>query len=147
MAFDVMVVDDSPAMRRFIRRVIDISGFTVGRFLEAGNGREALDQLQKEWVDVVLTDINMPQMDGEQLVREMRDHDHLASVPVIVISTDATESRMDRLSELGAQGYVTKPFAPERLREEIESVLGVTPEGALVGSSSDLEGGDDEFQF
>lgn len=147
MAFDVMVVDDSPAMRRFIRRVIEVSGFSVGRFLEAGNGREALDQLEQEWVDVVLTDINMPQMDGEQMVVEMRKQEHLANVPVIVISTDATESRMERMSKLGTQGYVTKPFAPERLREEIETVLGVTPDGALVGAGTGLEGEDDEFSF
>ncbi len=147
MAFDVMIVDDSPAMRRFIRRVIEVSGFGVGRFLEAGNGEEALAQLENEWVDVVLTDINMPKMDGETLVKKMRQLEHLAAIPVIVISTDATESRMDRLRSLGAQGYVTKPFAPERLREEIESVLGVTAEGALVGAGTGVEGGDDEFSF
>ena len=147
MAFDVMVVDDSPAMRRFIRRVIEVSGFRVGRYLEAGDGEEALAQLESEWVDVVLTDINMPKMDGETLVKEMRQLSHLMAIPVIVISTDATESRMDRLRSLGAQGYVTKPFAPERLREEIESVLGVTAEGALVSAGADGEGGDDEFSF
>lgn len=147
MAFDVMVVDDSPAMRRFIRRVIEVSGFGVGRYLEAGDGQEALDQLDGEWVDVVLTDINMPRMDGEELVGQMRRHEHLAAIPVIVISTDATESRIERLGKLGAQGYVTKPFAPERLREEIEKVLGVTPEGALVGAGMGLDGGDDEFSF
>jgi len=145
MAFDVMIVDDSPAMRRFIKRVIEVSGFTVGRYLEAGNGQEALDQLDQEWVDVVLTDINMPVMDGEALVEAMRQREHLALIPVIVISTDATEARIDRLRSLGAQGYVTKPFAPERLRIEIETVLGVTPEGALVGAG--VEGGDDEFSF
>ncbi|MCX6610418.1 MAG: response regulator [Acidobacteria bacterium] len=147
MAFDVMIVDDSPAMRRFIRRVIEVSGFGVGRYLEAGNGEEALKQLEHEWVDIVLTDINMPRMDGEELVTEMRKQDHLMAIPVIVISTDATEARIGRLKQLGAQGYVTKPFAPERLREEIETVLGVTPEGALVGAGMGMDGGDDEFSF
>ncbi len=147
MAFDVMIVDDSPAMRRFIRRVIEVSGFSVGRYLEAGNGEEALEQLEHEWVDVVLTDINMPRMDGEQLVAEMRKREHLLAIPIIVISTDATEARIGRLTQLGAQGYVTKPFAPERLREEIETVLGVTPEGALVGAGAGMDGGDDEFSF
>ncbi len=147
MAFDVMVVDDSPAMRRFIRRVIEVSGFTTGKYLEAGNGIEALAELDGNWVDVVLTDINMPVMDGEALVAEMRRRPHLRSVPVIVISTDATDARIDRLSELGAQGYVTKPFAPERLREEIERVLGVTPEGALVGATAGDKGGGDELSF
>lgn len=147
MAFDVMVVDDSPAMRRFIRRVIEVSGFSVGRYLEAGDGQEALEKLEGEWVDVVLTDINMPRMDGETMVAEMRKLEHLAAVPVIVISTDATEARMERLAALGAQGYVTKPFAPERLREEIENVLGVSPDGALVGSGVGQGGEDDEFSF
>jgi two-component system, chemotaxis family, chemotaxis protein CheY len=124
MSFDVMVVDDSPVMRRFIRRVMDVSGFPVGKCLEAGNGREALQKLEQQWVDAVLTDINMPEMDGESFVREMRARHHMSSVPVIVISTDATDSRMERLRDLGAQGYVTKPFAPERLRSELERVLG-----------------------
>lgn len=147
MAFDVMVVDDSPAMRRFIRRVIEVSGFSVGKYFEAGHGAEALAELDRNWVDVVLTDINMPVMDGEALVAEMRRRVHLRTVPVIVISTDATDARMDRLHELGAQGYVTKPFAPERLREELERVLGVTPEGGLVGAIAGNPGGNDEFSF
>ncbi len=147
MAFDVMVVDDSPAMRRFIRRVIEVSGFTVGKYFEAGHGGEALAELDRNWVDVVLTDINMPVMDGEGLVAEMRRRAHLRTVPVIVISTDATDARMDRLNELGAQGYVTKPFAPERLREELERVLGVTPDGGLAGAFADNQGGNDEFSF
>jgi two-component system, chemotaxis family, chemotaxis protein CheY len=145
VAFDVLIVDDSPAMRRFIRRVIEVSGFQVGRYVEAGNGKEALEQLEQEWVDVVLTDINMPVMDGETLVRTMRESEHTAGVPVIVVSTDATDARMERMRDLGCQGYVTKPFAPERLREEIERVLGVTPEGEMVGAT--LEGSDNEFDF
>jgi len=147
MSFDVMVVDDSPAMRRFIRRVIEVSRFSVGRYLEASDGQDALEKLEGEWVDVVLTDINMPRMDGESFVAEMRRREHLSMIPVIVISTDATDARMERLAKLGAQGYVTKPFAPERLREEIEKVIGVTPEGAMAGAGSDSEGGDDEFSF
>ena len=147
MAFDVMVVDDSPAMRRFIRRVIEVSGFTVGKYFEAGHGVEALAELDRNWVDVVLTDINMPVMDGEALVAEMRRRAHLRTVPVIVISTDATDARMDQLNELGAQAYVTKPFAPERLREELERVLGVTPEGGLAGAFAGNQGGNDEFSF
>lgn len=147
MAFDVMVVDDSPAMRRFIRRVIEVSGFNVGRFLESSDGVEALEQLQHEWVDVVLTDINMPGMNGEDLVRNLQEREHLSAIPVIVVSTDATDSRIERLRQLGARGYVTKPFAPERLREEIETVLGVTPEGAFVGEAGGTSGGDNEYLF
>ena len=146
MAFDVLIVDDSAAMRRFIRRVIEVSGFNVGKYLEADHGKAALRELDCHWVDIVLTDINMPEMDGEAFVREMRGRAHLGSVPVIVISTDATDWRIDRLHELGAQGYVTKPFAPERLREEMERVLGVTPDGNRAQVQGSQEG-PDELSF
>jgi len=125
MEIHVLIVDDSPAMRAFIRRVMDLSGLEVGRCLEAGNGEEALHLLENNWVDVVLTDINMPQMDGEELVRRMAQHEVLRLIPVLVVSTDRTESRMQRMLDLGARRYVTKPFAPETLREELESSLGV----------------------
>ncbi len=123
MAFRVLIVDDSPVMRAFIRRIILMSGLEAD-FLEAGDGREALDLLQKEWVDVVLTDINMPGMDGEELVRRLEADNLLKSVPVVIVSTDGTQSRMQRMFTLGARGYVKKPFLPETLREELERVVG-----------------------
>lgn len=125
MAFNVLIVDDSPAMRAFVRRVLDLSGLAVGNYMEAGNGQEALDLLQREWVDVVLTDLNMPTMDGEQFVRILEADGELRAIPVLVVSTDRTEDRVQRLLTLGAKGYVTKPFLPETLRGEIEKVLGV----------------------
>jgi two-component system, chemotaxis family, chemotaxis protein CheY len=124
MAYNVLIVDDSPAMRSFVRRVLNLSGFTVGRCLEAGNGQEALDLLRKEWVDVVLTDINMPTMDGEQFVRLLEADEALRSIPVLVVSTDRTEGRVQQMLAIGAKGYVAKPFLPETLREEMERVLG-----------------------
>ena len=128
MAFNVMIVDDSPAMRVFVRRVLDLSGFAVGALWEAANGVEALEQLGRHWVDVILTDINMPGMDGEQFVRELERDEVLRSIPVIVISTDGTEHRVQQMLTLGAKGYVKKPFLPETLRAELEHVLGVCHE-------------------
>jgi two-component system, chemotaxis family, chemotaxis protein CheY len=125
MRLDVLIVDDSPAMRAFIRRVLDLSGLEVGRCLEASNGEEALVLLNDNWVDAVLTDINMPQMDGEELLRRMSAHEILRSIPVLVVSTDRTEGRLQKMLTLGAKGYVTKPFTPETLREELERSLGV----------------------
>jgi two-component system chemotaxis response regulator CheY len=122
MAFRVLIVDDSPVMRTFIQRVMTASGFEVSACFQASNGEEALDLLAREWVDVVLTDINMPKMNGEELVRCMEARE--LKVPVVVISTDATEVRMAQMLSLGAQGYIKKPFAPEMLREELERVLG-----------------------
>lgn len=129
MAFRVLIVDDSPVMRTFIRRIIVLSGMEGAEFLEASDGCEALKLLRAQWVDVVLTDINMPSMDGEQLVRCLEADDLLKSVPVVIVSTDSTESRMRQMLALGARGYVKKPFLPETLREELERVLG----GAYAG--------------
>jgi len=75
-------------------------------------------------VDVILTDINMPKMNGEELLRRLETDTRLRSVPTLVISTDATKARILKMLSLGAQGYVTKPFSPETLREELERVLG-----------------------
>ena len=123
MEIAVLIVDDSPVMRAFVGRVLQLSGMAVKRRLEASNGQEALDVLRKEHVDLVLTDINMPGMDGEQFVRCLEQDEALRSIPVIVISTDGTENRMHRMLSLGARGYVTKPFLPETLRNELEHVL------------------------
>jgi two-component system, chemotaxis family, chemotaxis protein CheY len=123
MAFNVLLVDDSPAMRSFVRRVLALAGFEVGQCLEASNGQEALDVLRTEWVDVILTDINMPVMDGEQFAHQLAADDVLRSIPVLVVSTDCTQARIDRMLALGARGYVTKPFTPEVLGRELEQVL------------------------
>jgi two-component system chemotaxis response regulator CheY len=125
MELHVLIVDDSPAMRAFIRRVLDLSGLEVGRCLEASNGEEALRLLEDNWVDAVLTDINMPEMDGEELLRRMSVHEVLRLIPVLVVSTDRTEGRVQKMLTLGAKGYVTKPFLPETLREELEHSLAV----------------------
>jgi two-component system, chemotaxis family, chemotaxis protein CheY len=123
MAYNVLIVDDSPAMRSFVRRVLDSSGLAVGSCHEAGDGKEALGVLEREWVDVVLTDLNMPIMDGEQFVRCLGASESLRSIPVLVVSTDRTDGRVREMLSLGASGYVTKPFLPETLREELERVL------------------------
>ncbi|MGA2147590.1 MAG: response regulator [Bryobacteraceae bacterium] len=125
MAYRVLIVDDSPAMRALVRRVIRLSGVDVADCFEAGNGREALAVLADQWVDVILTDINMPEMDGEQFLERLQSEELLRSIPTVVISTDGTRHRVERLRELGACGYITKPFLPENLREMLERHLGV----------------------
>jgi two-component system chemotaxis response regulator CheY len=124
MAYRVLIVDDSPAMRSFVRRVMELSGFDVSNCFEAGDGEEALKLLGSEWVDAILTDINMPRMDGEEFLKRLSADEVLRSIPAIVISTDATHTRIDRLNSLGARGYITKPFVPEELREVLERTLG-----------------------
>ncbi len=131
MAFNILIVDDSPAMRRVVRRVLDLSGVEVGRHLEAGDGREALAKLRSEWVDLMMTDINMPEMGGEELLLEMRKDPTLRNIPVLVVSTDRSEARVQQMMAIGADGYVSKPFMPAALSEEIHRLLG---EGAADAS-------------
>jgi two-component system chemotaxis response regulator CheY len=123
MALQILIVDDSPAMRSFVRRVVRLSGIDA-EFHEAAHGREGLARLADGPIDAVLTDINMPVMNGEEFVRELREGPH-RDVPVIVISTDATMSRIHKMQQLGASGYLQKPFGPEQLRNELDRVLGV----------------------
>jgi two-component system chemotaxis response regulator CheY len=126
MAFTVLIVDDSPAMRSFIKRVLDVSGFEMKACLVAGDGREALAVLEREHVDIVLTDINMPVMDGEQFVRHLAQTGAIRMMPVLIISTDRTDDRIEQMVALGAKGYITKPFQPEALRARLEEVMKVS---------------------
>jgi two-component system, chemotaxis family, chemotaxis protein CheY len=122
----VLLVDDSPVMRSFLKRALSVCGFPVGSFLEAGDGKQALDVLSRETPDLVLTDINMPVLDGEGFLRALRQIPAHQNLPVVVVSTDATEGRVMRLLELGANGYLSKPFEPERLANLLSRVLGTS---------------------
>lgn len=125
MALNIMIVDDSPVMRTFLRKVVQLTGLSVGEYCEAGDGEAALNALRERWMDLVLTDINMPRMNGEEFVRRVVSDETLCDIPVIVVSSDASRERMDRMIALGARGYISKPFLPETLRDEVEKVLGV----------------------
>ncbi len=125
MAFQLLIVDDSETMREFIGRVISLSGFDIGQCHHASNGREALETLRSTWIDIVLTDVNMPVMNGEEFLVCMAADEVLRTIPVLVVSTDGTHHRVERMMSLGAKGYVTKPFTPEMLRNTIEKLLGV----------------------
>jgi two-component system chemotaxis response regulator CheY len=128
MAYRILVVDDSPALRNFIRRVVHLSGFAVSEVLEAGNGLDALEILESRPVDVVLTDINMPRMSGEELMLQLNSHARLNRVPVLVVSGDSSEARVERMQQLGARACLAKPFSPERLRAELDRVFPQTAE-------------------
>lgn len=124
MAFNVLIVDDSPSMRKVIRRVLMLSGFDVGSCMEAGDGVEALEVLDREWMDIVVTDINMPNMNGEELLERLSSDAMRSSIPVLVVSTDRSDERLKRMMALGARGYVTKPFVPETLGMAMAQIMG-----------------------
>jgi two-component system chemotaxis response regulator CheY len=123
VAYSVLIVDDSSAMRKFIRRVLDLSGLELGECLDAADGQQALDLLRANWIDIVMTDINMPVMNGEELLEKLAVDPVLRSIPVLVVSTDRSPARLARMLSLGARDYVTKPFLPETLRDVMEKLL------------------------
>jgi CheY-like chemotaxis protein len=110
-------------MRWFLRRVIGLSGFDAVSVLEASDGREGFALLQEHAVDLILADINMPNMNGEEFLRRIAEDEELHLVPVIIISADASEVRMRQMLALGARRCLSKPISPEAFRQELEDVL------------------------
>lgn len=124
MAFNVLIVDDSSTMRAVIKKTIKVSGFNVGQFLEAGDGEQALSVLKDEWVDLVLSDINMPNMNGLELIGRMHADEIMRSVPVVMVTTEASEEKVKKSKELGAVGYIKKPFLPQDIKETLSKIMG-----------------------
>lgn len=124
MAFNILVVDDSMPMRKVIKKTIMASGFSMSEYSEAGDGMEALKILREKWVDIVVTDFNMPNMNGLELVTEMKKDDLLQSIPVLVITTEGSQVRVDEFQKIGVAGYIKKPFTPEDIRRKLHDILG-----------------------
>lgn len=122
MALNVLVVDDSTVMRRVIMRTLAMSGLPVGNVLEAANGQEALSVLGQTSVDLALLDLNMPVVGGIEALERIRSGESTADLPVVVVSTEGSEPRIDRVRELSA-GFVRKPFTPEALVDAIVVAL------------------------
>ena len=131
MSLNVLVVDDSAVIRKMIIRTLGLSGLSLGEVHEAANGQEGLDTLDANWIDLVFADLNMPVMDGETMIDEMRKSPTWADLAVIVVSTEGSETRIDRLKEKGVQ-FVHKPFTPEQIREIANSMLGLCHESNAV---------------
>ena len=140
MAFNVLIVDDSSSMRSVIKKTLEMSGFDVGRFFEAGNGREALAVLEKEWADIILTDLHMPEMDGFTFLKTLQKEEVFSSTPVIVVTTEGREERIEELFGMGAKACIKKPFRPEEIKQTLMEVLN-TDEQAME-AKEDLEGCD-----
>lgn len=124
MSLNILIVDDSSTVRAIIAKALRLADIDVGGLLEAGNGQEALDLLAKEWVDLVFADINMPVMDGIEMVEHMRADELHRTTPIIVVTTEGSAERVRQLKEMGVNAYIRKPFTPEMIRNAIESVIG-----------------------
>ncbi len=121
----ILVVEDSPSMRSFVRASLEtserLSEVTVE---EAGSGFDALRMLPRGQYDLVITDINMPDINGLELMRFLASSDQHRSTPVLVISTQAAERDRERGLALGARGYLVKPFTADQLCDTVARVLG-----------------------
>ena len=120
----LLIVDDSSTMRKIILRVLRQAEIAVETVLEAGNGIEALEQIAASPdVELVLSDINMPGMNGVDLVRKLREDHDAKTLPIVMITTEGGEMMRSKALELGANGYVSKPFTPEAIRTALEPYL------------------------
>jgi len=129
MAYNVLVVDDSLPMRSVIKKTIKASGFKVGQIFDASNGKEALDVLKQEWFDLVLTDYNMPGMDGMEFIKEMKRDEALEAIPVVMVTTEGSRQRVKEFLENGAADYIKKPFTPEEIRTKLNRIMGEKEDG------------------
>ncbi len=121
----VLIVDDSPVMRRMVARSLEVSGLAVTAIHEAADGEEALGIVRQSWVDLVLCDLHMPKMNGVELVRRMAGDPLLSDLPVVVVTSNRSEAHANELRQLGIRGYLHKPFQPEAIGRVVREVLGL----------------------
>ena len=131
MAYNILLVDDSETTRAIIRKTLRLANIDVGDVLEAADGKEALELLAGNWVDLVFADINMPVMDGMELIDRMIENGMLDSVPVVVVSTEGSAQRAEELQRKGVAAYLRKPFTPEELGRLVEELLITPPEASV----------------
>ncbi|HWE49145.1 MAG TPA: response regulator [Bryobacteraceae bacterium] len=120
---DVLIVDDSAAIRKILQRVLRQTDLPLGDIKEAGDGTEAVEILKDRTFGLILSDINMPHMDGLQLLARIKEMDHLKNVPVIMITTEGGQGKVLEAVQLGATGYVRKPFTADQIKEKLAGIL------------------------
>ena len=118
-----LIVDDSSVMRKIVARALQQGGVSIAEILEAGNGAEALDILRRQKVDLVLSDINMPVMDGLEFVRQLQSVENAKGIPVVMITTEGSESHVMQAISFGARGYIRKPFTPDQMKQSVLPLL------------------------
>lgn len=125
MALNILIVDDSAVMRSIVLKVLKMSGLQITKIFQASNGREALEVIDQNWIDLALVDINMPVMNGIDFLYAVRANPETAELAVLVISSESQETRKEAVLQKNAR-FVHKPFTPELLRDEILKMTGVS---------------------
>lgn len=120
---DVLIVDDSAAIRKILQRVLRQAEIPIGTVYEAADGVEALDTLKKQTVGLILSDINMPNMDGLEFLTKVRAEQAWQSLPIVMVSTEGAHAKVLEAVERGASGYVRKPFTAEQIKEKLAGLF------------------------
>jgi two-component system chemotaxis response regulator CheY len=118
-----LIVDDSSVMRKIVERALRQAGLDGLVVHEAGSGVEGLEVLKTATVDLILSDINMPAMDGLEFLRQIRAQDLAVGIPVVMITTESSEEHVKQAIEAGAKGYIRKPFTAEQVKERVLPLL------------------------
>lgn len=124
MPYNILIVDDSETVRTVIARTLEMAGVSISNLYQASNGAEALEVMKNNWIDLVFSDINMPVMGGVEMIERMQESDLLGTVPVVVVSTEGSKTRIDDLMGKGVRAYIRKPFTPEKVKAVVEELLG-----------------------
>ncbi|MGD2063540.1 MAG: response regulator [Nitrospirota bacterium] len=123
MAFNVLIVDDSSTMRKIVHRNLKQTGLSFDEVFQAGDGQEALAVLAEHPVNLILSDWNMPNIDGLGLVQAVRGNPSFAHIHIIMITTEGGETKVSEALASGANGYVKKPFTAEDLEQQLASMM------------------------
>jgi two-component system chemotaxis response regulator CheY len=123
MAINILIVDDSTTMRLIIKKILAQTHLPFGNILEAVNGKEGLEKMKANPLDLVLADLHMPDMTGHQMIELMHKDPTLSKLPVVVVSTEGDKTILDSLTEMGIKAVIRKPFMPEQLKATIEKIL------------------------
>jgi two-component system, chemotaxis family, chemotaxis protein CheY len=123
MALNVLVADDSNVMRSILIRMLRMIGLQLNEVYQAENGRQALEILDGHWIDLLLVDINMPEMNGIEMIHSVRQRPELSDLHIVVVSTESSATRIAEFKQMGI-GFVHKPFSPEILRDVLNQNMG-----------------------
>lgn len=137
MGYTLLIVDDSSATLHIFQKIIGVSGVDVAQVYTAKNGREALEVVARHPVDLVITDLNMPEMNGLELIAALKGDDRLSGIPIIVVSTEGRDAYVEQALAMGVAHFIQKPFLPEGIRDVIFQALGVDADANLCRNAEE----------
>lgn len=139
MNYDVLVVDDSKAALFMFKKIVALSGAPVNNIWTAENGKEALRVLEEHKTHLIMTDINMPEMNGFQLIEQVKKDPRFRDIPIIVITTEGRDKYIEKATQLGAVDYIKKPFQPEQVKQLILETLGVEENESNINDAEECD--------